>query len=51
MKNFVVVVSLNDGEEFVRDVRAESAAAAVAAVESDCIGMQVADVFVDMEQC
>lgn len=50
MKDFVVIITLNDGDEVVKDVTAATAADAVKIGWEAACGMQVADVFVDSEQ-
>jgi hemoglobin-like flavoprotein len=50
MKDFVVIITLNDGDEVVKDVTADTAEEAVLTGWDAAVGMQVADVFVDSEQ-
>jgi len=47
MKEFMVIVEMNDGEEVVVEIMASSEADAISRVSEDYIGYQVADIFVE----
>ena len=47
MLDFTVIITLNDGDEIVRDIQADSAVEAVALGWEESVGLQVADVFIE----
>ena len=47
MKEFMVIVEMNDGEEVVVEIIASCTADAISKVRENFIGYQVADIFVE----